>query len=202
MIEQTVRTKPARQHLLEATRTALARDGFEGITTRRIAEAAGVNIATLHYHFGSKEALLAEAVRFTLTTVAQQTFAAMQDAPSLRDALQAGFQAFWSIVRDQPGTIRLELTVRGFRDETARLIAAEIHDTLTKSLEGLFDRLAPERRLEPRLPLQRIARYMVSTMDGILLTFYATRDEEKALEEFVLLRDHVLYLLGETEVGR
>lgn len=37
--------------------------GFRGATTRRIAEAAGVNEVTLFRHFGSKEALLNEAMR-------------------------------------------------------------------------------------------------------------------------------------------
>lgn len=37
--------------------------GFRGATTRRIAEAAGVNEVTLFRTFGSKEALIAEALR-------------------------------------------------------------------------------------------------------------------------------------------
>ena len=196
MIEQQPRTKASRQAILEAARTTLARDGFEGITTRRIAEAAGVNIATLHYHFGTKEALLAETVRFALAAVADRTFGAMQGATTLAEALESGFHAFWSMVRDQPGTIRLELTVRGFRDETARSIAAEVHGSLVASIEGLFFRLMPSDTFAPRIPLARIARFTVSTMDGILLAYYATRDETGALEEFVMLRNQVLFLLG------
>lgn len=37
--------------------------GFRGATTRRIAESAGVNEVTIFRHFGSKEALLGEALR-------------------------------------------------------------------------------------------------------------------------------------------
>ena len=36
----------------------LAEAGFEGLRTRDVAADAGVNIATLHYYFPSKEALI------------------------------------------------------------------------------------------------------------------------------------------------
>ncbi len=35
--------------------------GFEGVTTRMIAERAGVKLSAIHYHFGSKENLYLEA---------------------------------------------------------------------------------------------------------------------------------------------
>lgn len=196
MIDTPSIPKTARQRILEAARVALARDGFEGITTRRIAEAAGVNIATLHYHFGSKEALLTEAIRFALTVVADRTFCAMQGAGTLDEALEAGFAAFWAIVRDQPGTIRLELTVRGFRDESARAAAAEIHAALTDSIAQLIRRFAPTEPPTGAAPIESVARFTVSAMDGILLTYYATRDEPRALDEFVLLKDHMLSMLA------
>ena len=53
-IEQ--RREQIRIQILEAAAIALTRGGYERITTRRIAEEAGVNIATLHYYFGTKEA--------------------------------------------------------------------------------------------------------------------------------------------------
>lgn len=49
--------------LLEVTARLFAEHGWRGTTTRRIAEEAGVNEVTLFRHFGSKEALLGEAIR-------------------------------------------------------------------------------------------------------------------------------------------
>jgi AcrR family transcriptional regulator len=49
--------------LLEVTARLFADHGWRGTTTRRIAEEAGVNEVTLFRHFGSKEALLGEAIR-------------------------------------------------------------------------------------------------------------------------------------------
>src|SRR5437764_8581464 len=55
--------KPDRRHaLISAAYQRLARDGFEGLRTRDVAADAGVNIATLHYYFPSKEALIRAVV--------------------------------------------------------------------------------------------------------------------------------------------
>lgn len=56
-------TEPTRQQLLDAAARAYAEYGFRGATTRRIAEFAGVNEVTLFRLFGSKAALIDEAVR-------------------------------------------------------------------------------------------------------------------------------------------
>jgi AcrR family transcriptional regulator len=52
-----------RTTLLDVTARLYAEHGWRGTTTRRIAEAAGVNEVTLFRQFGSKEALLLESIR-------------------------------------------------------------------------------------------------------------------------------------------
>lgn len=53
----------SRQKLLEAAARVFAESGFRGATTRRIAEAAGVNEVTLFRLFGNKSHLLSEAMQ-------------------------------------------------------------------------------------------------------------------------------------------
>jgi AcrR family transcriptional regulator len=52
-----------RTRLLEAAAQVFAETGYRGATTRRIASEAGVNEITLFRHFGSKDALILEALR-------------------------------------------------------------------------------------------------------------------------------------------
>ena len=47
-----------RTALLQAAFDVLAEVGFEGLRTRAVAHRAGVNIATLHYYFPSKQHLI------------------------------------------------------------------------------------------------------------------------------------------------
>jgi AcrR family transcriptional regulator len=51
-----------REHLLSAAARVYGEVGYHGATTRRIAVEAGVNEITLFRHFGSKDALLREAI--------------------------------------------------------------------------------------------------------------------------------------------
>ena len=56
-------SEPTRQQLLDAAVRVYAEAGFRGATTRRIADEAGVNEVTLFRLFGSKAALIDEAIR-------------------------------------------------------------------------------------------------------------------------------------------
>lgn len=51
-----------RDQLLEAAARVYSEAGYRGATTRRIASEAGVNEITLFRHFGSKDALIREAI--------------------------------------------------------------------------------------------------------------------------------------------
>jgi AcrR family transcriptional regulator len=52
----------ARERILDAAVKLIAREGIDDVRIARIAMAAGVSASLLHYHFDSREALLAEAL--------------------------------------------------------------------------------------------------------------------------------------------
>ena len=68
--------------ILDAARTRLLADGYAGLSTRKVAEEAGVPVSQLNYHFGSKQglilALFAEENRRRL---ARQTAMYAEDLP-------------------------------------------------------------------------------------------------------------------------
>ncbi|HSK06710.1 MAG TPA: TetR/AcrR family transcriptional regulator [Acidimicrobiia bacterium] len=47
-----------RASILDAGKQALLDAGYSGLSTRKIAEAAGVPLSQIHYHFGSKQGLV------------------------------------------------------------------------------------------------------------------------------------------------
>lgn len=51
-----------RATILEAAKRALLDAGYAGLSTRRIAEEAGVPLSQIHYHFGSKRGLVLEVL--------------------------------------------------------------------------------------------------------------------------------------------
>jgi TetR/AcrR family transcriptional regulator len=69
---------------LDAAERLLVEVGYAGITTRRLAEAAGANHGLVHYYFGSMEELLFQVLeRFTDRLVARQREMYASDLPYL-----------------------------------------------------------------------------------------------------------------------
>jgi AcrR family transcriptional regulator len=58
------RGEDTRQRLIEAALKIFGESGFEGASTRMLADAAGANLAAIPYHFGSKEGLYRAAAEF------------------------------------------------------------------------------------------------------------------------------------------
>lgn len=52
-----------RERLIEAARRVTLDEGFAGLSTRRVAEAAAVPLSQVHYHFGSKQNLVLAVLR-------------------------------------------------------------------------------------------------------------------------------------------
>jgi AcrR family transcriptional regulator len=52
-----------KEQILDAAEPLFAEKGFDGVSVREITRAAEVNVAAVHYHFGSKKELYLEMVR-------------------------------------------------------------------------------------------------------------------------------------------
>lgn len=77
----TAATQVSRQKLLEAAMRVFAEAGFRGATTRKIAEAAGVNEVTLFRQFKSKTALINEVAEMYATRRSEEALPAGPVSP-------------------------------------------------------------------------------------------------------------------------
>jgi AcrR family transcriptional regulator len=78
----------ARTRILEAAVRLIARDGLDEARMARIAMAAGVSPSLLHYHFETRDALLAEALEHSYETAGDERIAATDAAPTPEIRLQ------------------------------------------------------------------------------------------------------------------
>ncbi|MDX1933803.1 MAG: TetR/AcrR family transcriptional regulator [Capsulimonadales bacterium] len=191
-----------RERILEAARTALIRIGYERITTRDIAREAGVNIATLHYYFGTKETLLSEAVTFTLEQTLAEVRAAIEGAPDVTTALERAFHYTWEIVRKRPGVLRYDLLVRGMRDPLAHQQVLAIYDALHGLIGEILQRHTDTgRALRPGLTMDRLRNFLVAGIDGVILQHLVYGDEEKTVGTLKLIHEQARYLLDDGTVS-
>ena len=113
-----------RAELIQAAYEQLAEHGFEGLRTRDVADAVGLNVATLHYYFPTKEALIRGVVGQALTRF-QSTLSATGSAT---DQLRGHFSGLRRLSRSDPELFAVmgELALRAVRD---RSLAATIRKT-------------------------------------------------------------------------
>jgi AcrR family transcriptional regulator len=79
---KTAARSAAEEALLDAAERLLVEAGHAGITTRRLAEEAGVNHGLVHYYFGSIENVLVRTLeRFTARLVERQRAMYAADVP-------------------------------------------------------------------------------------------------------------------------
>jgi AcrR family transcriptional regulator len=132
-----------RRELLQAAHDLIVERGFEGLRVRDIAARVGINNATLHHYFPTKEALvraMVEAMIGRLDRIPAPGSA--PDAPPPRAALRAYFAHALGEMRAAPDrfVVLNELAVRAARDAAVRRILASAdarwRDYLVRLLEA------------------------------------------------------------------
>src|SRR5215471_10621595 len=79
-----------KQKILDAAERLIGEQGYAGTSLRQIIADAGVNLASVHYHFGSKEELLDELVMRKAGPVNEERLA-MLDRAEAASASKAEF---------------------------------------------------------------------------------------------------------------
>ena len=156
----------AEEALLDAAERLLVDVGHAGITTRRLAEAAGVNHGLVHYYFGSNETLLLRALeRFTERLIARQRELYAADEPFV----EKWRTAMRYLVREDATyeKIWLELQALAWNDAglSARLaqVNAEWRAVLTEAFEE------PHRELGIEMPLEALVSLVMTFNLGIIV---------------------------------
>lgn len=182
------------ERLTDAVVELLLAEGFEGVTVRRVAAAAGVSIGAVQHHFPTKAAMLQAAMDRSSTQAEARVAAALAEAPTperlLRtlatELLAAGPERRMSSVvwlqraaravvdpamaaghaRDWRGVEdQLTLAVSACRPDKA----AEWCADTAASLLALLDGLAVALLTEPdRMPAERAERLVAARLDEIL----------------------------------
>jgi len=98
-----------KKHILEATINAIEKYGIQSLTTRNIANEAGVNNAALHYYYGTKEELIELALKQTLDHMLEDTVDILADQSSIEDRLRTLLDYIIDGILRYPNLIRAHL---------------------------------------------------------------------------------------------
>ena len=166
LAERTPARAAAEDALLDAAEQLLVDVGYAGITTRRLAEAAGVNHGLVHYYFGSNESLLVRALeRFTERLIDRQRELYAADEPFVdkwRTAMRylvsedATYEKIW-----------LELQALGWNDPNVRDRLAAVNAEWRAVLTDAFEK--PHRELGIPMPLEALVSLVMTFNLGLIV---------------------------------
>jgi AcrR family transcriptional regulator len=156
-----------RQALVRAAFNQVAERGFEGLRTREVAAGVGLNIATLHYYFPTKEALIRGVVAHAMERF--RSTLAPHGSPS--DQLRNHLRAVRKLLRDEPeiGAVMGELALRSARDPSLARIMAESNEAWRRTLRGLLRRAVRDGHLAPELDHDDVAALIMATLTSMTL---------------------------------
>jgi len=115
-------TEDRRAAIARAARELIVEKGVEGLRTRDIAERVGINIATLHYHVPSKEALIGLVAETMKTEFRAQSLARPRAHLPAVERLEHELYDFREMYTQNPDIIAVmgELIERARRDPVIR----------------------------------------------------------------------------------
>jgi AcrR family transcriptional regulator len=160
-VTSTVEGKASRERILRAATELFAEHGYDATSTRSIAEAAGLNIATVAYHVGNKSELYREVMRRAhiaqrdVVTVATQELVECEPTPkATRVALHRFADSYLNFAVSSPEISVLWLRrwlaegedMAEIEDEFAAPLATEARQAIQKVLDRAG--LAPDLDVE------------------------------------------------------
>jgi AcrR family transcriptional regulator len=157
-----------RRHALVAAAFArIARDGFEGLRTREVASDVGINVATLHYYYPTKEALIRGVIGY-----AMQRFAAtLPTDGSPAEQLRTHLRTLGQLLEHDPQlwAVMGELVLRAPRDADLERIVRETDEFWHRKLHDLIARAIASGEIDRTLDADDIAALMIVAVKGVSL---------------------------------
>ncbi|PVZ93700.1 TetR family transcriptional regulator [Amnibacterium flavum] len=165
--------------LLDAAAAVIARDGVAAASTRAITAEAGMSLASFHYVFPSRDALLAEVIERTLDREFREQSLVAESGLSVEERVYRGFCASLGLLAERPEVelSMFELMHYALRTPGLESLARRQYERYWEAAE----RIVVETGVRWDRPTYEIAQVVVAMNDGIALAWLATRDTEAAL---------------------
>ncbi len=181
-----------RASLVRAAYDIIAAEGFERLRTRDVADRVGINVATLHYYFPTKEALI-EAVALYLAALFQSIGAqgrAKTEEGLALDRIKREFadHDYYQDSRSEMITVMQELNLRAKRDPQIRQILEPMKEAWRANVAAIIATGIREGSIRADLDPDSAAGFIVMALWGmgtLPLEAASRRTVYRAIEEFL-----------------
>jgi AcrR family transcriptional regulator len=198
-----------RAHLIEAAIGLAEKKGVAGVTTRDVAQAAGVSLGVVHYCFENKDALMTELVKALSTELrdsVETDEAVWQGIGSGKDSLQnlvrASLELLWLNIEATPERqlLTYETTTYALREgkqTPAKLaIAREQYLFNDSTVADVLEHARDATGTQWRVPVRTLSRFTLAVIDGIVLRWLVDNDSAAVRMQLDLLAEMIITSAG------
>jgi DNA-binding transcriptional regulator YbjK len=168
--------------LVQAALRVIAKQGVSGATTRAIVAEAGMSLASFHYAFRSHDEMMRELVAYVVDAESMASFAALRPGTDIRTSLRAGLGAFLDYVMVDPfhEQVLQELMLYALRTPGLEHLAREQHERYRATAIELLTEGAAAAGVTWSVPIDDVARALITTTGGVSQAWLADRDAAAA----------------------
>ena len=162
-----------RTRILDAAEELFMQHGFEGTSMRHLTSRAGVNLAAVNYHFGSKHALIEAVFRRRLDPMNAERIAALErlEEATPENIIRAFVAPSLSLVADAKGGRNFIRLLGRTYSEPAKEIRALIGQMYAPAMERYKSAL---KRALPQMPEDELVWRMYFMFGTLAYTLAAT----------------------------
>ena len=160
-----------REQIVRATIRCLARDGYAGLTMKKVARTAGVSQGILHYYFADKRAILVAALEMVMADLDRRVAAAQARGPrDPRARLRALITACLRLAREEREfwAVFVEFWGEMMHDRRLREINAALYRRVRRQIGALVAQ-GIEVGTFRRVDVVQAAAVVLALVDGVSL---------------------------------
>ncbi|MFF9002578.1 TetR/AcrR family transcriptional regulator [Streptomyces achromogenes] len=176
-----------REDLLEGAKRCLLHKGFRRTTARDIVKESGTNLASIGYHYGSKDELLAQAYVALIEGVGERFAPAPAEEMTQPPGSLEHFQEVWAaVIRTVPEArpiwlLSFELMFQDERLAEVRKLLAKAQEEGRGGLAALFGGI-PEADVEPERA-ETEGRLYQTLLNGLMVQWLFDPDTATTAEQ-------------------
>ncbi|HEY6870890.1 MAG TPA: TetR family transcriptional regulator [Novosphingobium sp.] len=164
--ELTGKHTARRQQAIDAAAATFARLGYHGSSTRTIADALGIKVASLYFHIASKEDVLAEICLLGQ----ERSLGYLKEAfekPTLAEQIRHVFVRQREDLIKHADYVTVSIRERDQLSAPAKVRIRELTAEFRATLDRMFERAAARGELHPDLTPRHCRFMMIGTIRGI-----------------------------------
>lgn len=164
--------------IVSAATRVLARQGYARTSLMDIAVEAGMSKGAVHYHYTTKEALMAKVLEHACDQVADRARAAWSSADNPFESVRSSILVLWRLraQRTDEASVVADLLAQSLHDEALRPALANYYRfAATQLLEHLTVQMVA-MGLRPKVRAELMPRILTGLLDGLVMQHFVDPD--------------------------